>query len=203
MSDALIDSLNRRVSELTNENASLKAEAKGRRVKGRELTGELETLRAQLAEATKELDRYKATTNDTAAKIKELETKLRATEVEKKFSGFTSELAPGVTLDKLFRVGGFDPSADGADAIDPAEWLANVKSTDAYLFKPAGETPAVAAGAAKRPALSVETPAGRGAHDASARRVTYTRADVARPDWQQTRPELVEALKRGTAEFVE
>lgn len=60
MSEVLIASLQKRIDELTSENATIKQEAKSRRLKGKSLQEELDGLKTQVDSLTKERDTLKA-----------------------------------------------------------------------------------------------------------------------------------------------
>src|SRR4051812_46357717 len=74
--------LQKRLTELESENASLKAENKDRRIKAKKGEGELESLRKQLGDLTTERDTFKAKAeaapNELQAKVDQLEGTLRS-----------------------------------------------------------------------------------------------------------------------------
>jgi hypothetical protein len=106
--------------------------------------------------------------------------------------------------EKLLKLSDLAPPDEGE--IGPelfAEYLASAKTADAWAF---GETPSEAAPVSGGTSQGIGGPAsqpppgaGRSASAPSVGQVRYTSADINTPGWQQSRPELVAALKSGTA----
>ncbi len=130
-----------------------------------------------------------------------MQAKLRGRDVADKFAEHLNDLAEGVTPAKAFKAAGFDPTSEEAEKADPAELVARLRESDGYLFKPAGATPAAdpRGSTAEKPPLVLGGTQGRGLPDKGSRQTTYTAAEVAKYGWQKSRPELVAALKDGTA----
>jgi predicted nuclease with TOPRIM domain len=203
MSDALIASLQSRIADLTNETAQLKSENKDRRIKLRDLRTEIESVRkaAETATAEAEALRAKAGADPASAddRVKALEAQLKARDVRDAFSAV--ELAPGIKVEQVFKF--FDVDPNTVDVTKAVELAKGWREAAPGLFKQAAETVAVAPGGATGQALDLGHLAGRGSRDKDARTVTYTRAEVAQAGWQHRRPELVQALKDGSATLYE
>lgn len=208
MSEETIKLLNRRIEEQAAQIATLGAEAKDRRIKGKRLTDELEKLKAEHILTAKERDDFRAkaeaSPGEHAATIKDLQSKLRARGVADKFADHAKELADGVTLDKLFKAAGFDPTSEEAEKADPAELVKGLKTSDPYLFKPAGSTPAAAPGGAQRPALQTQTPTGRGDPVTAGSQFKVRAADVNDANWMRAnQANLSAAQAAGTVVWVD
>lgn len=169
MSDALIQSLQSRINELQTENATIKAEAKDRRLKGRALSTEMETLRKQVTDLTAERDqvRQKAEAGPTefTARIAELEGQLRTRDHRDAFAGVREfevagadgkparyTLADGVKIDAVWQLSGYKPEGETPDGKAVSGRFAEALSAHPFLFKPATvETTTPAPGGATRP----------------------------------------------------
>lgn len=208
MSDTLIADLNRRISELTNELATTRAESKQRRLKLRDALAENEQLKTQLDETLDAAEQWKsqaeASPGEHADRLKALEAENKGLKLRGKFGDL--KLSPGLELDDVMGLMKFDPSQVDLETFDPEATVKAWREAKPGLF--AGDAAASgkpAPDGAKRPALTlkVETPTARGVPDRTVSRVTYSREELKRSNWQQTRPELVEALRAGTAELID
>jgi hypothetical protein len=106
--------------------------------------------------------------------------------------------------EKLLKLSDLAPPDEGE--IGPelfAGYLASAKTADAWAFgEPTSGAAPVNGGNSQgtQPPASQPPPgAGRSASAPSVGQVRYTSADINTPGWQQSRPELVAALKSGTA----
>jgi chromosome segregation ATPase len=132
MSDVLIASLQKRVDDLTGELATIRAEAKSRRIKGKALGEENDTLKTQLATLTTERDTLaaaaKAQPHELQVQLDEYKGKLRDRDHRDKFT--TLAKAAGVTQDKalddLWQLSGYKAEAD---EIDDTKITAAITST--------------------------------------------------------------------------
>ena len=204
MSESLIASLNQRVTELTNEVANLRAESKDRRLARKAALAEAADLRAKLAKVEAERDKLAASTGsgDTAKRIAELEGEIRRRDHRDVWAkALDGKLHEKASIEDVWAKTGYTPG-EAVPSPDVIGELVN-KAADAapYLFadhsSPEKGTNGSAVKATPPPAGS-----GRAAPGTSAGRVTYTRADITEPGWQQSRPELVEALQKGAAVLV-
>jgi hypothetical protein len=174
VSDALIASLQDRINQLQQENATIRAEAKDRRIKGKAQKERLEELERALGEIAAERDEYKtaieAEPHELQKQVDEYRGKLRDRDHRDKFR----ELArtQGVThdkaLDDLWSLSGYKADADTVDetkltaaitgALAGRDWL---KATPA----PAGAngTAGAPATTAAQSAAEVTRPPGPGA----------------------------------------
>ena len=197
--------LQRRIDELTTENASLKSESKGRRIKLREATTELESLRGRVASLTSEVDGLKtrAEANPASAddRVQALEAQIKARDVKDAFAGV--KLAPGIKVDQVFKFFDVDPNGLDLATLKVDDLAKGWREAAPGLFESTTETVEAAPGGAKGQSLDLGHLVGRGGRDTGLKSVTYTRAEVAQAGWQQKRPELVEALKAGTAQLAE
>jgi hypothetical protein len=205
MSESLIASLNQRVSELTNEVATLRAESKNRRLARKEALAEVDALKAQLAAVEAERDKLATSTGsgDTAKRIAELEAEVRRRDHRDVWSkALDGKLHEKASIEDVWAKTGYTPG----EAVPSPETIEGMvgKALEAapYLFATdqSGSERSTNGTAAK--ATPPPPGTGRAAPGTSAGRVTYTRADITQPGWQQSRPELVEALQKGAAVLV-
>lgn len=121
MSETLIQSLQQQIERLQAEAATLRAEAKDRRIKGRALKTENEEYQAALADLAAERDRYKAAIeaepHELQAQVDAYKSKLRDRDHKDKFRSLATKA--GVTQDKalddLWQLSGYKPDADEID----------------------------------------------------------------------------------------
>lgn len=153
MSDALIASLQKQVTDLTNENAGLKAEAKDRRIKNAKLNKEIEELRGLNETVTKERDEFKvkaeAAPADLTKQIGDLQGQLRSRDHRDAFSSVKEfavkgedgteakyTLNDGVSVDDLWTGLGYKPEGDIPDQARITGILSEGRASKPYLFKP-------------------------------------------------------------------
>jgi hypothetical protein len=167
MSDELIRSLNSRITELTNENASLRAEAKDRRIKARTVTAERDELKTQLGTLTTERDTWKgkaeAAPGDKDRRIAELEGTIRTRDHKEAFHRLAK--AAGVREEALADLWSLSDYKADTDTVDEArinQLIGEARTGRPYLFSTAGETPAADSRESKKP-LSPPPGSGRGA----------------------------------------
>jgi cell division septum initiation protein DivIVA len=119
MSDELIRSLNKRIEDLTTENAAIKQEVITRRKAAQGVKKDAESLKEQVDALTAEWDKWRtqaeATPAETAKRIKELEGQVKRAGVKERFQEIASGLAEKVNLDVLFNNVGFDPTSEGSE----------------------------------------------------------------------------------------
>jgi hypothetical protein len=119
--EPLISALQEQIQRLQQENATIKAEAKDRRLKARALREENERFAAALEEVARERDEYKtaiqAEPHELQAQVNEYRGKLRDRDHRDKFRELAA--AAGVThskaLDDLYALSGYKPEADEID----------------------------------------------------------------------------------------
>ncbi len=154
MSDVLIASLQQQIERLQAENATIRAEAKDRRIKGRALKEENDRYAAALTELADERDKYKlaieAEPHELQARVDEYKGKLRDRDHRDKFRELAR--AQGVTQDKaiddLWSLSGYKAEADEVDdakitaaistALQGRDWLKATPATEVANGKPAG-----------------------------------------------------------------
>jgi hypothetical protein len=181
MSDALIASLNDQIKTLMGENASLKAESKDRRIKGRKATEELEKLRGDMATVIAERDDLKskieAKPGELQATIDQLQGAIRTRDHRDAFGsvkefvhagqdGTTKKLklAEGVKIDALWQLSGYKAEGDAPDAKAISEHYGKAFDAHPFLFADAApETGTTAPGGATRPFAVQGREAGPGA----------------------------------------
>ena len=163
MSETLIASLQQQVDRLTTDNATLRAEAKSRRVKGKGLAEENETLRAQVATLTTERDDFKAKLDakpgELQATIDTLQGQLRDRDHKDKFRSLAKTAGINESaLDDAWQLSGYKAEGD----IDETKITAAITSTlsgrDWLKAAPAAET------ANGQPGASGKIPPPSGAH---------------------------------------
>lgn len=231
MSDALIASLNARITALEESKRklgnALRNEREGRRDEVRELRAALEAKGAELDELVGQVETELAAWDeekaDLAAQLDEargnpdervakLEAELRTRDVRDKFRGVEKELSEGWTLDDLFTLNKFDPaSVEAPGEFDPAETVKGWREARPGVFRtPGGVTPPTpprdgAPHGPRRPPLVVDDAASRGARGTASGSVRYTRSEVQQPNWMNS-PRgraILEARQNGTAELVD
>ena len=167
MSDELIRSLNARITELTNDNASLRAEAKDRRIKAKTVTAERDELKAQLGTLTTDRDTWKgkaeAAPGDKDRRIAELEGTIRTRDHKDAFNRLAKDAGVRTdAVDDLWNLSGYKADTDQVDEARINQLIGEARTGRAYLFSTAGETPAAGSGEPKKP-LSPPPGSGRGA----------------------------------------
>ncbi len=205
MSESLISSLNQRVTELTNEVATLRAESKDRRLARKAALAEVTELKAKLAEVQAERDKLATSTGsgDTAKRIAELESEVRRRDHREAWSkALEGKLHEKASIDDVWAKTAYEPG-EAVPTPDVIEGLVGkAKDLAPYLFAPENASPERGTNGTAARATTPPPGTGRAAPGTSAGRVTYTREDITQPGWQQSRPELVEALQRGAAVLV-
>ncbi len=151
MSDVLIANLQKRLEELTTENASLKAENKDRRVKTRKATEELDQLKKDLGTLTTERDTLKtsaeAKPGELQAKIGELEGQIRTRDHRDAFASVgefavvgtdgksrNMKLADGVKIDAVWQLTQYKAEGETPDAKAISERLGQAVTAHPFLF---------------------------------------------------------------------
>jgi len=170
LSDVLIASLQKRIDELTGENATIRAEAKNRRLKGKTLQEEVDGLKAQVTTLTTERDNLKtvatAQPSELQAEVDSLRAKLRDRDHRDKFKELAK--AQGVTdpkaQDDLWSLSGYKAETDQIDetkitaaitsSLAGRDWLKAAPAPDGANGSAAGAATqtAQAAAQATRPA---------------------------------------------------
>jgi hypothetical protein len=216
MSDALIQSQNTRIQQLEAQKRNLQRALKAER-EGESGTKALKLrvakLEADLGTANKarqDLEAAaKAAPDVKDARIKELEMQVSS---HNHFEAFRSAaekvgVKPAKVSD-LYTLLKLKPGDQPASAEEFAETLTSAKEAHDWAFgepsPDSGQKPGAAAkGGSQGIQLGAARPAaegaGRGAPVTTASVVKYHREDLRKPDWQQTKPDLVKALADGTA----
>lgn len=212
MSEALISSLNSRISELMTEKANLNAAIKEARRERKEATEKLDALTKQVETLTTERDGFKAKAEagptEQTKRITELESQIRGRDFRDAFrAAARTANVNEAHIDDLFTLSGLKPPESGD--IKPegfTEFLTAAATSKPWAFATAdaNANPPASGGstAGTLPGATPKAPppgAGRSASSPPTAQVRYTSAEVATPGWQARRPELVEALKAGAA----
>lgn len=197
----------KRISELERSLADANSEAKKRRLKHRDDSKELETLRAERETWTKERDALKSSPTEWQAKYEKIESELRARDhrdVWQKAIG--SELNEKVTLEKVwaeiqYKVGENIPSESEIKAQARA-----ARDAAPYLFRQPSEagTPAPA-GAQPQPKATSHVPfdASRGAPDTGTSRFKVLRSDMQNASYMMTHSkQIADASRKGTLDII-
>ena len=163
MSEPLIASLQEQITRLQADNATLRAEAKDRRIKGRTLKEENERFASALEELAAERDRYKevleAEPHELQAQVDEYRGKLRDRDHKDKFRALAKTAGVNeAALDDLYSLSGYKPEADDIDeskitaaitsTLSGRDRLRAAPAAAAANGKPAGSGTAAAQGAA-------------------------------------------------------
>jgi hypothetical protein len=119
------------------------------------------------------------------------------------------QLADGVPIEDIWAKAGYEPGDEPTTPEQINELVGKARDAAGYLFKPpasAGGAPSGAQtqanGTPKRPVSGLG--GGQGTPDRAALRMSYRRSDVAPgTNWQKSKPELVQAIRDGTAELVD
>lgn len=205
MADESNTYLNQRLAALEREKAQLQAALRQARLERRAAVEERDGLRAEVRKLEADRDGWKekaeAAPSDYQKQVAELEGKIRDRDYR---DGFRSEaIKAGVrpeAVDDLYQLSGLTPPPDGE--LDPAklaEFLSAAKSSRGWAFGATSPEPPGQWDSTQGPPPG----SGRSVSAPPATPVRYTRNDINFPGWQQARPELVEALARGTATFAD
>lgn len=208
MSEALIASQSQRIQQLEKEAAELRAESKNHRLKKNKAAEELAAAHKQIEALAAERDQWKAKADaspgELQAKLDAATAQLRDRDHRDAFGGAVKDqLADKATIQDLWAKINYKPGEALPTPEQISELVLQARDAAPYLFKPAPEPGATDPRGSTQPAkapLSGAQGGGRGDLDtASKTRVTYTREDIARPDWMTTNPRLAEALREGRA----
>jgi FtsZ-binding cell division protein ZapB len=170
MSDDAIRSLNRRIEELMTENASLKAEAKDRRISGKKLKSEVEKLTKECETLAGERDTYKtkaeAKPGELSAKIQELEGFIRTGKHKSEFVEAVKrgglEGASKQEIDDLWTLSGYKPEGDEPDPAKLDALIASQKESRPHLFRKVETADPLAGGQPPKPKLTLPIDNSRG-----------------------------------------
>jgi hypothetical protein len=207
VSDELIKSLQRRVNELESETINLKAEAKDRRVKGKKLSEENETLKGTVTNLSKDRDDWKSKAEtsapELAAKVSELEGMIRVGTHRKAFD--TAAAAQGVrpeAIDDLWTLSGYKAEGDTPDPAAISSTIETVKAAKSYLFQPAegqGQTEKTVTTPPVKTKLDVVMDNGRGGGNIQIPGFRVTKANSQDYTWMKDNASKInEARKAGT-----
>jgi hypothetical protein len=161
------------------------------------------TLQQRLADAESKVTGDDSTSKELA------QTRAELRQVKHRQAFDQAAVAAGVkpeAVGDLYRLSGLQPPDEGdASPESFAEFLGQAKDSRTWAFggsSPAGQSgsprPAGQTGSTQGTAAAPPPGAGRSA-SGSVGQVSYTLSEVAKPGWQQRRPDLVEALKTGAA----
>jgi FtsZ-binding cell division protein ZapB len=152
MSEDAIRALNRRIEELQGENATLKAEAKDRRISGKKLKAQLEQVTKERDGLTTDRDGWKtkaeAKSPELTTKIQELEGIIRTGKHRSAFNEAAArnglEGASKQVLDDLWSLSGYKAEGEEPDQAKLDALIVQQKEARPHLFQkaaPAEETP--------------------------------------------------------------
>lgn len=216
MSDALIQSLNGRVSSLESENANLRAALKESRGKLKTSTERIATLEKEHGQAVEQRDKLeaaaKAAPSEQGKRIAELEQQLRQRDHRDAFSAAARKA--GVSpdhVDDLYRLSGLTPPESGEITADSfGEFLGTAKTSRAWAFAASPDAGGSSGGAgnagpSQPPPRPTQGPGGsQGAPDKTGRSFTVRQADMRDPAWMRIHgAEYVAAHKAGTLRVVD
>jgi uncharacterized protein (DUF3084 family) len=190
--DSIINTLQTRISQLEGDCATLRAEAKDRRLKARALREENERFASALEQTAQERDQYKqaieAEPHELQTQVDSLRGQIRDRDHHNRFK--TLAQAAGVhsskALDDLYQLSGYKPEADEIDetkiqaaigqALQGRDWLkSSAPAPGGANGKPAG----AGATAGQNPSQATHYPPGPGATRGGASRVEDADADLA------------------------
>lgn len=217
MSDELVQSLNRRIRDLEELTAKYQAARTQARHESKDLRVRVTALDEEVKSLSAQRDTWKARAesapSEQSARIVELERQLATRDHRDMFR--SEAMGAGVNpsfIDDLYVLSGLKPGDSPVQSGSFAEFLEVAKTSRPWAFgsQPSGQNgvsqPSGQNGIAQAIGLGATASppgAGRSASAAPVNGVRYTAQEVRQPGWQQARPELVEALQRGTAVFVE
>lgn len=201
MSEDITKYQNDQITQLTRQLASRKEQV-------RRLKGEIETLTKERNDLATERDSLNTKISEFEPSVMDrelarLKTELKVRDIREKFRIVEGQLGDKVTLDKLFKYHDFNPADADLESLDVDGLVTGWRDAAPALFRSSGGHPESTPDGEKGPALVTGLPNGRGMPDMKSGRVTYTREDVRSSGWQQRRPELVEAIRRGEAELID
>lgn len=218
MSEALIASLNGRITELTNQLTNIKAALKEERSARKSAAEERDTLKAQVGTLTTERDTAlqaaKAAPDDLRKQIADLQGQLAQRDHRDAFRKAAE--SAGVSkqaVDDLYSLSGLKPGETPADPAGFAEFLAAQKEARPWAFdgespspqgngassgQPAGGSQGIKLAPAPAPAG-----AGRGVPDHSSSKFRVTRDQLADGLWMQANQDAMDrAAVEGRLEIV-
>jgi hypothetical protein len=207
-SDALIQSMNARINQLTHQVATRNERAKRHEREKKELTD----LRAAHEALAKERDTWKekaeAAPSALQAKLDETLGQLRARDHRDAWRDTLSgTLNDKVAIEDVWAKLGYSPGDKVPTADEIREQAKSAREAAPYLFKP-GETPTNGSQGPKAstppPPLTAPIVPSRGAPDNSARRFEVRKSQSRDPAWmRQNQDNIDEARRAGTLTFVE
>lgn len=216
MSEALIASLNARVTELTSQNANLNAALKEARRERKAADDGKAELKAQADKLAAERDELKtkleSAPNELRGKIVELESAIKARDHKDAFKAAAIEAGVSAkAVDDLYALSGLKPGDGPVDPAEFAEALATAKEARPWAFDGEQQSPSQGQGAPPQggsqsirlAAVPPPSGGGRGASDLPSTKFRVTSADLADGAWMQANQESVaKASAEGRLEVV-
>jgi hypothetical protein len=207
-SDALIQSMNTRINELTAQVASRKEQAK----RHAEQLKSVAELRAAHEALIKDRDQWKekaeAAPSALQAKLDEATGQLRARDHRDAWKeAVADQLNDKVTIEDIWAKLGYQPGEAIPTTEQIREQVKAAREAAPYLFVP-GATPTNGLPgprpSAPPPPLVAPVPPSRGAPDTAARRFEMRKSDSRNPAWMRANQDNIdEARKAGTLVFVD
>jgi hypothetical protein len=207
-SDALIQSMNSRINELTAQVASRKEQAK----RHAEQLKSVAELRAAHEALIKDRDHWKekaeAAPSALQAKLDEATGQLRARDHRDAWKeAVADQLNDKVTIDDIWAKLGYQPGEAIPTTDQIREQVKPAQVAAPYLFKPGAtptDRPPGPRTSATPPPLVAPVAPSRGAPDTAARRFEVRKSDSRNPAWMRANQDNIdEARKAGTLAFVE
>ena len=218
MSQELIDSLNKRVSELETKNTNLTVALRGERKDAKAAKEQLDDL---LAKADKEFSGFDAEKADLQAQLDEWKAKAestpgeQATEVERLKGEIRTrdhrdewgkvigkELHEKASIEDIWQKVGYKPEADKIDPAQITEFVGKAREAAPYLFVTpvASGNGAALNGASQakiRAPLTVAESSSRGARDTASSTMSISKSMMGTPGWMTKNKAEAAAFKSG------
>jgi hypothetical protein len=220
MSEVLVDSLNKRITDLEKKNTNLQValrearkETSTAKLDRDGFLKERDDLQKSMGTLTTERDdakkRLESAPSELQAEIDRLKGEIRTRDHRKVFDKVAKEA--GVldkAVDDLWTLSGYKAEGDAPDEKSIGELMKGAKDARPHLFaapEAAGSTTADASASsqAEKP-LTEGLSAGRGARDTASSRLTVRRQDVGDPNWMRANQNRMdEAQANGTLVYVD
>lgn len=216
MSEALIASLNQRITALEGEKANLKAALKEARNETKTIKAEFEKLNAEANELLGEYEQLEQQANaapdELQSRIAELQGQLATRDHRDAFRAKAKELGvKDKAVDDLYNLSGLKPGDGPVEPESFAEFLTAQKEVRGWAFEESqpqgnGASAGQGAGGSQGVRLTAVSPppgAGRGVSDASSSKIRVSADQLADGLWMQANQEVVaKASAEGRLEIV-
>lgn len=222
MSEELAKMLERQLSESRTELATVKAEARDRRIKSKKLAEENETLKKQadagksdlqkqIDALTAERDSWKSKAEAAPSEIQQENERLTGELRTIKHRGAFEKVAKEQNIrpdaiEAAWKLSGYEADSDTPDEGKIRSVVGDAVKANPFLAQPAGETLAAGPRGSQQPLRTSVDSGGRGAPVATSGVTRVRKSDMQDPKWildPRNKAALAEAAKNGTLEVID